>query len=80
MKTIAQRWTEFEAQVISPDAGPVQRQEMRRAFYAGFNEALVASLQMAEESGNDDELGVAMMESLHRECREFVSSVLTGRA
>jgi hypothetical protein len=80
MKTVAQLWASFEARVLPKTAGAVQRQEMRRAFYAGFAGALGAGLEMAEESGDDDDLGATMMQSLHDECERFVADVQAGRA
>jgi hypothetical protein len=35
---------------------------------------------MAEESGDDDDLGATMMQSLHDECERFVADVQAGRA
>ena len=35
MNTIAEQWELLERAVMLKDAPPVQRQEMRRAFYSG---------------------------------------------
>lgn len=79
MKTIEQWWQQFEV-VLSPTAPAVQGQEMRRAFYAGFNASLQAGVEMADESGDDDDLGVRMMEDLYQQCREFARAVERGEA
>ncbi len=60
-------------------AGSVQRQEMRRAFYAGFYSSLMAGIEMADESGDDDEAGVLMMDKLHKECLAFAGEVGAGK-
>lgn len=80
MRTIAQQWTSFEAAVLPASAGRVQRLETRRAFYAGFQAALLAAVEMADESGDDDDLGVSMIQRLHEECQQFAQAVATGRA
>jgi hypothetical protein len=35
VNTIRDAWLDFESKVIPADASPLQRIEMRRAFYAG---------------------------------------------
>lgn len=79
MNTIAQQWGAFEALVVPKDAPPVQRQEMRRAFYAGAE----AMLRMQWEIGDkavSETAGVAMMEGWHDECRRFAHQVAAGAA
>ena len=80
MITVAQKWAIFEASVLSPSAPAIQRSEMRRAFYAGFFGALMACGRLAEEAGDDDDLGATMLESLHQECIRFSKDVGAGRA
>lgn len=80
MLTIAQRWQQFEANVIPRTAGRHQRQEMRRAFYFGFWSALQAGIEMADESGDDDIKGVLMIQALHDEAKKFRDDVAAGRA
>ena len=79
MRTIAQVWAQFDAKVLV-NAGEVQRREMRRAFYAGFHSCLVASLDIARESRDNDDLGATMMERLSQECLAFVDEIKAGRA
>lgn len=42
--TIAQEWECFRFRVIAADAAPIQRREMRLAFYAGFKSMLDLNL------------------------------------
>jgi hypothetical protein len=80
MKSIVELWVSFASAVMPKNASAVQRKEMRRAFYAGFHAALMAGVQMADESGDDDDKGVAMIQRLHDECAQFVVEVQAGRA
>lgn len=80
MKTVKQRWNDFEAAVMPKGAHSSQVQEMRRSFYAGFWSALQAGLEVADESGASDDVGATMIERLHRECLDFKADVLAGRA
>lgn len=79
MNTIAEQWASFEAAVMPASAGPVQRQEMRRAFYAGFEGALRIAWNIGDESVSEDG-GVAILEGLHEECRMFAAQVGRGEA
>lgn len=80
MRTIAQQWTEFEGRVLPAGAPDIQRREMKRAFYAGFFGALMAGMEMADESKASDDVGVTMIQRLHDECHRFAAEVQAGRA
>lgn len=80
MRTVAQQWAQFETLVLPPTAGKTQRTEMRRAFYAGFHGALMAGIEMADESGESDDIGVTLIQRLHDECQQFALDVAAGRA
>jgi hypothetical protein len=45
------RWKEYKGLVIHPDAGPVQKEETRRAFYAGALAVFDIADQHAREKG-----------------------------
>lgn len=79
MKTVRSEWDDFAKAVLPPDCFPVQRQEMRRAFYAGARSMLSLMSQMADESP-DEESGVKMVETLNQELRRFNEDVKGGRA
>ncbi|CAB3758473.1 hypothetical protein [Paraburkholderia humisilvae] len=72
MKTIADRWTDFEARVVAPDAPPLQRDEMRLAFYAGFKSMLDVNFELA---GLDELSAVFLLERFHIEARRFGASL-----
>lgn len=59
------------------DAPLVQRQEMRRAFYAGVEAMLRLQYAIGDMS---DDAGVAMIEGWHDECRRFAQLVAAGTA
>jgi hypothetical protein len=80
MKTVAQFWQGFQADVMPPGAPELQKREMRRAFYAGFFASLMAGLEMAAESGPNDDVGATMIQRLHDECHAFAADVQAGRA
>ena len=80
MKTVEQTWLEFGNAIFQPGTSVLQIKEMRRAFYAGFYAALMAGIEMADETGDDDDAGIAAIERLHKECREFGAAVADGRA
>ena len=79
MNTIADQWAAFEVLVMPKDAPPVQRQEMRRAFYAGA-EAMLRLQHAATEPGISENAGVMMLEGWHDECRRFAQQVSQGLA
>lgn len=80
MKTVKDWWDTFEERVLPKGCHPIQRQETRRAFYAGFLASLLAGIEMADESGDDDDLGARMIQSLHEECQAFKDAVGRGEA
>lgn len=77
--TIAEQWAAFEAAVVPKSAPPVQRQEMRRAFYAGAEAMLRMQWDIGDEAVSEN-AGVAMMEGWHDECRRFAQQVANGAA
>lgn len=77
MNTVQQQWAMFEKLVMPKDAPPRQRQEMRRAFYAGVKATLCLQFEMGNVS---DDAVVAMIEGWHDECRRFAQQVAAGAA
>jgi hypothetical protein len=79
LNTIQEQWEQFSTLVIPKNAPDIQKQEMRRAFYAGVQ----ATLRIQFEIGNSsitEVAGVAMLEGLHEECQLFASAVARGEA
>jgi len=77
---MAEQWDEFARKVIPKNVLPVQRQEMRRAFYAGaqaLHFGVMAALTPETEPTAED---LQMMENLERELKDFAKLVAQGRA
>ncbi|WP_322092782.1 hypothetical protein [Paraburkholderia bannensis] len=68
IESIAQRWIRFEKAVISIDAPPIQRSEMRLAFYAGVKTMLDVCLELGELPQS---LAVVLLHAFHEESRRF---------
>lgn len=54
MKTVYQQWQSYERQIVPKGADAVQREECRRAFYAGAA-AMFGLVMAATEPTNEDE-------------------------
>lgn len=77
---LASAWIDFERTVLR-GASPVQRLEMRRAFYAGARAFLTIVDQVATDPGvvpSDREM--VEMQQLEDELDRFVLDVVAGRA
>jgi hypothetical protein len=75
-KRIEKEWLDFEKRVVPKNAPAVQRQEMRRAFYAGVSSVLNIAFALGDDDISEDE-GAAVLESMRQECIEFVAQVGT---
>ena len=79
MKTIHEVWESLEAAAIPADAPDIQRQEMRRAFYAGAQAMLHLAFSVGPESVSEDE-GAAMLERWRLEVLAFSRAIREGKA
>lgn len=69
---IEDMWFEYATACGIPMGG-VQWTETRRAFYAGAFSLLTAQrLAPALDSGEDDSVGVAWLQSIDEECKAFM--------
>lgn len=75
--SVKDQWESYAAHVLPPDCGLLQRQETRRAFYAGAFAMLMMSANVAHMT--DDE-GVSYLEGLRRELERFQRDVAMGGA
>ncbi|MFN6572381.1 hypothetical protein [Dendronalium sp. ChiSLP03b] len=74
MKTLEQEWLEYASRVLPKGCSPIQKQETRRAYYAG----IWTFMQMIKELGDDEvseEQGAEELEKLENECKDFFSQV-----
>lgn len=81
-RTLWEQWGEHVERVVPASAGATQRQETRRAFYAGAQAALAALIHnVGDDPGEpmtDDE--EALLEGLIGECQKFMADVKAGLA
>lgn len=77
-KRMSELWKEFEIKVLPPTAGPVQRREMKRAFYAGAQSLLTAILAMLDPGDEPTLDDLARMEALNSEILAFFRAVERG--
>jgi hypothetical protein len=77
---MAEQWDGFSRKVMPADAPQVQRQEMRRAFYAGAQAILhgvIAAFAPESEPTVED---LQIMADLDNELSAFAELVKAGRA
>jgi hypothetical protein len=77
--SIAAAWASFEQAVLT-DAPPIQRRQMRRAFYAGARELLNTILAMLDPGLNETEADLSRMDALNDELERFAVDLAEGRA
>ncbi len=77
---MAEQWDSFARAALPSGVSAIQRQELRRAFYAGAQGILhgvIASLTPESEPTDAD---LAIMANLETELSEFADLVKKGRA
>jgi hypothetical protein len=79
MEIVKDAWESFERRVVADDAPPIQRQEMRRAFYAGAWAVLI-TCETISAPDISQEQAVAILASCRKECERFVALMNMGRA
>lgn len=79
MNTIEQEWQELASRIFSPTTPPIQRKEMRRAFYAGAV-AIFNMISTAVDDDTDDDSFIAGMQQWEEEFRQFAEAVQAGKA
>lgn len=79
-RVIQEEWAAFERKVLPVNCSAVQRQEMRRAFYAG---AMIVFDAVAHAMSDGDEMTPAdeqLLIDLAREREEYLALLALGRA
>jgi hypothetical protein len=73
MNTIQSSWESYRREVVPANAGEIQIEECRRAFYAGFAGCLgVCSGPLAEM---EEDAAVAALQGLHEEIQGFAQGI-----
>lgn len=75
--TVRAGWESFWEALEIPDAPPFQRQEMRRAFYAGAWVMFHTFMSIGE---GDEATAHAIIASIESEMRDFLEHVERGNA
>ncbi len=75
-RLIHAEWAEFERTVVPPEAGPRQRREMQKAFYAGALSLLTVLLRGLEDGEEVTPADDQMMTHVHAELVEFGEQVV----
>lgn len=79
MKVVETAWLAYRAQVIPPDAPPIQIRETKKAFYAGAG-TLLDSLTVILGPGHEPtESDLLIMDGIAEELRQYVLDVVAGK-
>jgi biotin synthase-like enzyme len=62
------------------NAPQIQRQEMRRAFYAGASALFTIMTTQMTEGDEPQEADMNMMDDIHQELNDFSDAIGAGRA
>lgn len=79
-RLIREGWYQFVEHVLPANASAVQKQETRRAFYAGAAllwEAFIAAMGPGEEADPPD---LALAEGIQKEIDQWLEDIKSGRA
>jgi hypothetical protein len=79
-KLVSEQWNEFARQVLPPACGMIQRQEMRRAFYAGAESILFRVIQAFAPENEPTDADLQIMQDVSDELKDFATDVKEGRA
>lgn len=79
MNTIQEQWEAFSKLTLPANASPIQRQEVRRAFYGGV-EGMVRILDAVAASNVSEEAGMQILNGCQDELRRFATAIARGQA
>lgn len=79
MNTIQELWDSFNMLVVPTDASNVQRQEMRRSFYAGVEAMCRIQFSITAPEVSEDE-AVKILSAVNDELNSFAQKVQQGKA
>jgi len=72
---IAEAWNQFSRMVIAKDAPPIQRREMRMAFYAGATALFTMIMNILEPGAEATEKDLQTMSEIWREMTRYKDEV-----
>lgn len=79
-RLMAEQWSEFETKILPKNCGPVQRREMRRAFYAGAHAILFRVIELLAPETEPTAEDLQIMTDLNAELKEYAEDLKAGRA
>ena len=79
-KIIDTAWRSYAEQIIPVNAPDVQRQELRRAFYAGAASMFGGIMAMLEPGTEPTDADLENMNALQGELDQYVRDLKAGRA
>ncbi len=71
---------ELFEKVLLRDASPIQRKEMKRAFYAGAQCILFRVIQSFAPETEPTEADIQVMGDVHQELQDFAKLIQEGKA
>ena len=77
---IAEKWNECARMILPADCSPLQRREMRRAFYAGVGGLLKAIMADLSDEPDVTPNDMNLMLGINRELKWSAQLVKDGRA
>lgn len=77
---MAEQWDTFSRAVLPRDCSPIQRQEMRRAFYAGAQGILHGVMAAFAPEHEPTVADLKIMADLEIELSDFADLIKNGRA
>lgn len=77
---IGDAWATYAERVLPAGASDVQRQETKRAFYAGADGMLTSLLRLFGEGDEPTPEDLDLMQDVQDEIKAFVQEVLRGEA
>ena len=77
---VSELWNDFARRVLPKDAPVIQRQEMRRAFYAGCDAFMKAVEKALDPGTQETDADLALMMGVSDELAQFARDVVAGKA
>lgn len=79
-KIIDAAWRSYSEKVLPFNASDIQRQECRRAFYAGASSLFDGILTMLDPGTEPTDADLDKMTAIHSEFEEYAKALSEGRA
>ncbi len=79
MPTIEQCFAVYLAGLSNPDMDPFAEEDQKRAYFCGFESAMIAFDAMAEKYEEDQDKGEAAYAALRAEFDKFATEVECGK-